>query len=164
MKEIFLVLIGGVCSALGGFVAVWYQVKNARKIRMEEVRGEQQLGACKKALSLIDQVCTLYIQSTEEDVLKIILDNGEWFSMNQVLLPHTFVENWRSIRINLRSMLRKNISLEKAQDETKQEAIKNDIIKTDKFIGELIEEADEVLRKELEMPKVNIKTPAKENG
>jgi len=37
MKEFFLVLIGGICSAIGGCVAVWYQTKKARQIRMEEL-------------------------------------------------------------------------------------------------------------------------------
>ena len=114
MKDFFLILIGGICSAIGGCIAVWYQAKKARQIRMEELRGEQQLEAFKKALSLIDQMQSLLIQGTTEDVLKFVYDNGEWFSMNQILLPHTFVENWRSIRLNLRSVKRKD----DAQQET----------------------------------------------
>ena len=163
MKELFLVLVGGFCSALGGVIAIWYQAKKARKIRMEEVRGEQQLEACKKALSLVDRIYTLNIQGTEEDVLKLINDNGEWFSLNQVLLPHAFVENWRSIRINLRSILIRKKGQEKTNDETKQETITNRIIKTDELVYQLIKEADEVLRKELGLKKVNIVKPEIEN-
>ena len=72
MKEIILVLVGGVCSALGGMIAIWYQAKKARKIRMEEVRGEQQLEACKKALSLVDWIWTESRNGKEEDALKLI--------------------------------------------------------------------------------------------
>ena len=64
MKEFFLVLIGGICSAIGGCVAVWYQAKKARQIRMEELRGEQQLEACKKALSLIENIQVFLVSKT----------------------------------------------------------------------------------------------------
>jgi hypothetical protein len=33
MKELLLVLVGGICSALGGFLAVWYRAKKASKIK-----------------------------------------------------------------------------------------------------------------------------------
>lgn len=101
IKELLLVIAGGFCSAIGGFAAIWYQAKKARQTRFEEMIGEQKLEVYKKALSLIDQIQTLLIQGVTDDVLKVLYDNGEWFSMNQILLPHTFVENWRSIRIGL---------------------------------------------------------------
>jgi len=164
MKEIFLVVAGGICSVLGGCVAIWYQAKKARQIRMEEVKGEQQLEARKKALSLIDQIQSLLIQSTSEDVLKFLYDNGEWFSMNQILLPHTFVENWRSIRLNLLSVKRKDDAQQKITDEPKRDKIINDIVNTEDFVRQLAKEADAVLRKELGLKEVNIKRPNKENG
>ena len=72
MKEIFLVLIGGICSAIGGCVAVWYQAKKARQIRMEELRGEQQLEACKKALSLIENIQVFLVAKTPKNVLDFL--------------------------------------------------------------------------------------------
>jgi len=164
MREFFLVLIGGICSAIGGCIAIWYQAKKARQIRMEEVRGEQQLEACKKALSLIDQVQTLLIQGTTEDVIKFLYAHGEWFSMNQILLPHTFVENWRSIRLNLCSVKRKDDAQQKMTDHPERNKIINDIVGTEEFARQLAREADEVLRRELGLKKTNIKRPNKENG
>lgn len=164
MKEVILVLIGGLCSVLGGFTAIWYQAKKARQIRMEEVRGEQQLEACKKALSLIDQVQTLLIQGITEDVIKFLYDNGEWFSMNQILLPHTFVENWRSIRLNLRSVKMKDKSQQSMNDGPKRDEKIEDIVNTEEFVRKLAKEADDVLRMELGLKEVNVKRPGKKNG
>lgn len=162
MKEAILVLVGGACSVLGGLVAIWYQAKKARQIRMEELRGEQQLEACKKALSLIDQIQTLLVQGIDEDVLKLLYDNGEWFSMNQVLLPHTFVENWRSMRLNLRSIMRKDQAQGKMVDGPERDKRSSEIGNAQEFVQQLATEADEVLRKELGLKEVNIKRPDKE--
>jgi hypothetical protein len=159
MKEIFLVLIGGICSALGGCIAIWYQAKKARKIRMEELRGEQQLEACKNALSLTDRIYTLWVQGTADDVLKLLLDNGEWFSMNQVLLPHTFVENWRSIRLNLNSMKRKEEVIYKIPDGQKRDERIDEFANHEDFVDMLVKEMDEVLRSELGLKEVKIKRP-----
>jgi len=161
MKEFLLVLVGGICSALGGCIAIWYQAKKARQIRMEELRGEQQLEACKKALSLIDRIQSLLIQGTAEDVLKFLYDNGEWFSMNQVLLPHTFVENWRSIKQNLRSVMLKDKSLQKITDDSERDKKITDIADTEEFAQQLAREADQILRKELGLKEVKIKRPGK---
>jgi hypothetical protein len=154
MKEIILVLVGGICSAMGGVIAILYQAKITRKIRMEEVRGEQQLEACKKALSLVHKAYRLY--NRKDDFLDFLDKHDEWFSMNQILLPHTFVENWESMRLSLKPIDNTNngICKEIAKINTKCK----------EHTRGLIEEADEVLRKELKLPKVNIKTPGKENG
>lgn len=131
---------------------------------MEEVRGEQQLEACKKALSLIDQVQTLLIQGITEDVIKFLYDNGEWFSMNQILLPHTFVENWRSIRLNLRSVQMKDKSQQTMNDGPKRDEKIEDIVNIEEFVRKLAKEAEAVLRLKLGLKEVKIKKPIKENG
>lgn len=157
MKEFLLVLIGGICSAIGGCIAIWYQAKKARQIRMEEVKGEQQLEACKKALSSTDRLWDLLIaqRGVTDDALKFLRDNGEWFSMNQILLPHTFVENWRSIILNLRSI--------KRQEETlggpARDRVIEQIGKEEKFVKQLVRDMDNMLRKELGLKEVNIKIP-----
>ncbi|MHC4620458.1 MAG: hypothetical protein ACYTEQ_22145 [Planctomycetota bacterium] len=164
MKEIILILLGGICSALGGCIAIWYQSKKARQIRMEELKGEQQLEACKKALSLIDQIQSLLIQGTSDDVLKILYDNGAWFSMNQVLLPHTFVENWRSVRLNLRSVKRQDDAQQRMTDGAERDKMINKIADNEEFIQQLADEAEAVLREELGLKEVKIKKRMNENG
>jgi hypothetical protein len=136
MKAFLLVLVGGICSAIGGCIAIWYQAKKARQIRMEEVRGEQQAEACKKALSLIGQTRSLSkSQGTTEDLIKVLRDNREWFSMNQILLPHTFVENWMSIESNLYSAKRKENEQQKMTDATKQDKIAEDLLTSTNLLG-----------------------------
>ena len=164
MKEFFLVLIGGICSAIGGCVAVWYQTKKARQIRMEELRGEQQLEACKKALSLIEKIQLFLQAKTPQDVLNFLDDNVEWFSMNQIILPHTFVENWKSIMTNL-------VNLQVLNEEVKglpNGEIRDKKIKeageARKFNRKLAEEARNIVRKEMKLPEIKIKTPNKEKG
>ncbi len=164
MKDVFLILIGAICSALGGCIGIWYQAKKARQIRIEEVRGEQQLEACKKALSLTDQIQTLLIQGTTEDVLKLLYDNGEWFSMNQILLPHTFVENWRSMRLNLRTVIRREKSQQKMADGPERDEKIEDISNMEGFIQQLADEAEKVLRGELGLKEIKIKRPNKGIG
>lgn len=154
MKEIALVLVGGFCSALGGVIAIWYQAKKARKIRMEEVRGEQQLEACKKALSLVHKAYRLY--NRKEDFLDFLDKHDEWFSMNQILLPHTFVENWESMRLSLKL-------IDNTNNGTSKEIAKINTISKEHIRG-LICEADEVLRKKLGLKKVCLKAPGDKNG
>lgn len=162
MKDFFLILFGALCSVIGGCIAIWYQAKKARQIRMEEVRGEQQLEACKKALSLIGRIGGIPVQADEE--LKFLINNDEWFSMNQILLPHTFVENWRSIRLNLRSVQMKDKSQQTMNDGPKRDEKIEDIVNIEEFVRKLAKEADDVLRLKLGLKEVKIKKPIKENG
>lgn len=164
MKEFFLVLIGGICSAIGGCVAVWYQAKKARQIRMEELRGEQQLEACKKALSLIGTIQVLLQAKTPQDVLNFLDDNVEWFSMNQIILPHTFVVNWKSIMINLVNLQVLDKEAKELPDGENRDKKMKEAAETRKFNRKLAEEAKDILRKEMNLPEIRIKTPRKEKG
>lgn len=159
MRDFFLILTGAVCSTIGGIVTIWIQAKKARHIRREELIGEQSLEVNKKALSLTDQIQTLRVQGSDEDVLNLLYSEGEWFSMNQILLPHTYVENWRSMRVGLRRLIRKQSQNYKMDDEPKRDKIIYEISVLDDFIDNLAEEMDECLRKELRMKKVCIKKP-----
>ncbi len=162
MKEFLLILTGAISSALGGCIAIWYQTKKARQIRMEEVRGEQQLEACKKALSLIDQIQTLLIQRTSEDVIKFLYDNGEWLSMNQILLPPTLVDNWRSIRLNIQNMQILEQAVREKPIGAERSKVINEAVEIGEYVRKLAKEAEDILRKELKLPEVKIKTPEKQ--
>jgi hypothetical protein len=162
MKEFLLVLIGGICSAIGGCIAIWYQAKKARQIRMEEVRGEQQLEACKKALSLIGSIQVILVAKTTEDVLNFLYDNGEWLSMNQILLPHPFVENWKSIRVNLHNLRLSEQAMKEMPHGAERNKEIEDAVKTGEYIRKLAREAEDGLRKEMNLPEIKIKTPDKE--
>jgi hypothetical protein len=160
MKDFLLVLVGGICSVVGGCVAIWYQAKKARSIRLEEIKGEQQLEVYKKALSLTDQVQSLWIQGTPNDVLNLLYNNGEWFSVNQILLPHTFVVNWRSIRLSLRKLIRRDQQRQQMPEGPNLDKLINECEKILDFIQKLIDEMEKELRSELNLPEVKIKKPS----
>ena len=129
MKDLLLVIIGGFCSAFGGFFAAWYRAKMAGTIRLQETIAERKVAAYGKGLELIGQIQSVLIQGTEEDALKFIESHGSWFADNLILLPHTFVENWRSIRLNLRSAIRTDKTQEKMGDDAKREAMIDDVVR-----------------------------------
>jgi hypothetical protein len=124
---------------------------------MEEVRGEQQLEACKKALALIEQIWVL--SDSPDAMISFLSNNNEWFSMNQILLPHTFVENWRSLLTNLRWIKRKDDMQCKMEDGHKRDGLIEKLIDTDDFVGQLVLEMDRSIRKELKLEEIKIRTP-----
>jgi hypothetical protein len=164
IKDFLLVIVGGACSAIGGFAAIWYQAKKAGQIRREEVKAEQGLEACKKALSVTDQLWDLLIaqRGVTDDAIKLLHDNGEWFSMNQILLPHTFVENWRSVILNLHSIKRQDETRPRISDGSPQDEVTKaaeQIGKNEKFVKQLVKDMDKVLREELGLKEVIMKIP-----
>ena len=163
MKDFFLVLIGGICSAVGGCIAVWYQAKKARQIRMEEIKGEQQLEAYKKALSVIGRIQVLLIAETTEGAFNFLLENGEWFSMNQILLPHTFVEKWKSIMVNLRNLKLLDQAAQELPEGLERDKKIEEAVETGRYMRKLAKEAEDILRKEINLPEIKIKTPNTEN-
>lgn len=100
-KDLLLVLLGGICAAFGGFVSTWYLAKKARKIKMAETIGVQQVEVYKGALARISELNLLLLQGTIQEALGFITKNQQWFMDSIILLPHKFVENWISIRSNL---------------------------------------------------------------
>jgi len=155
MKDLFLVLIGGLCAAFGGFVSTWYQAKRARKIKMEETIGVQKVEAYKKALLLISQLRGILIQGTHEDGISFMKEHHEWLSNNIILLPHTFVENWQTIRIQLRQSKRR-MSPGRMVDEDKKVKLGKEVDELADSMDNLAEQAEKEIRSELGLPQVNV--------
>ncbi len=160
MKELLLVLIGGICSAFGGFLAAWYRAKKAQKIKLQETIGERKVAAYGKGLELIGQVQSVLIQGTEKDALEFLYKHGEWFADNLILLPHTFVENWRSIRLNLKSAIRKDKAQSKMEEGEKRNQVIEELGNLASFCDSLAREAEESIRNELDLPECKVKRPA----
>ena len=159
MKELLLVLIGGVCSAFGGFFATWYRARKASRIKFQETMGERKVAACGKGLELVGQLQSVLIQGTKKDALDFLYKHGDWFADNLILLPHTFVENWRSIRLNLKSVVRKDSTQRKMPDGERRDQMIEEIGETESFCDKLAKEAEEAIRKEAELPECKIRRP-----
>ena len=67
MKDILLVLVGGICSALGGFLAAWYHARVAGKVKLQETIAERRVPAYGKGLELIGQVQSILVQGTKKE-------------------------------------------------------------------------------------------------
>ena len=159
MKDILLVLAGAISSIAGGFLATWYRARIAGKVKLKETIAERKVAAYGKGLELIGRVQSVLVQETKEGALAFLYEHGSWFADNLILLPHTFVVNWRSIRQNLK----KAITLEKMKqdetDEDKRNQIIDRCVKTLTFCDELAREAEASIRDELDLPEFAIKHP-----
>lgn len=155
MKELLLVLVGGVCSAFGGFLATWYRAKKAGKIKFRETIEERKVAAYGKGLDLIRQLQSVILQRTQEEAFRFIYEeHGNWFADNLILLPHTFVENWCSIRSHLQSAISEReagMPQEKGLEPPQT------------FRRRLAHEAEESIRNELGLPEFKIKKPRRKD-
>jgi hypothetical protein len=159
MKELLLVLVGGICSAFGGFFATLYQAKQAGKIKFRETIGERKVAAYGKGLELINGLQTILMKEENEDALKFLYENGSWFVDNLILLPHTFVENWRSIRITLKKVILLRESSDNMPEGAEREKKEDQANTLRSFCDELAQEAEAAIRNELDLPEFKIKHP-----
>jgi hypothetical protein len=153
MKEFFLILIGAICSALGGCVAgclaIWYQAKKTRQIRMEEKAAEVQFEARRKALVLIRKLRT-FLTKREHDIARnFFSDNGCWFSDNWMFLPDKYVEKWKSIGWKLHDLARAEQGVKGAIDQDKKDKYIEEAVALGKEMPQLALEAENALRKEM---------------
>ncbi|MFA5239944.1 MAG: hypothetical protein WC476_09615 [Phycisphaerae bacterium] len=153
MKDFFLILIGAICSTLGGCaagcLAIWYQAKKTRQIRMEEKAAEVQFEARRKALVLIRQLRTFLPKREHGNARNFFSDNGSWFSENWMFLPDKYVENWRSIGWKLHDLARAEQNVKETTDQTKEGEYIEEAVALGKEMPQLALEAEDVLRKEM---------------
>ncbi len=159
MRDILLVLIGGACSASGGFLAAWYRARIAGEVKLQETIAQGKVAAYGKGLEFIGQLQSVLIQGTDKDALDFLYDKGGWFADNLILLPHTFVENWRSIRLHLQSVIRKDTSQERKQDGEERNRLIDEIGNLKSFCRELARDAENSIRNELNLPECKIQHP-----
>ena len=160
-KDLLLVLVGGFCAAFGGFVSTWYRAKKARKIKMEETIGQQQVEVFKKALRLANNLSSILIQGIEDDVLKYISEHTEWVIENEILLPPKFAQYWHSVRANVKSIKRKQQSVNMIEEGPKRNEKIEELIQLESFADKLADDAEKEIRKKLKLPNFKIHRPPK---
>ena len=161
MKDFFLVLVGGLCAAFGGFISTLYKAKNAQKIKMEQIIGEQKVEVYKKALRLAGQLQSILIQGIYDDAIAFINQENPWVLENEILLPAKFAEYWHSLRLNLRAARRKEQVQGKLPDGEQRNQKIEMLGELDTFMDELAEEAEKEIRNELGLPPITIRRPPK---
>lgn len=134
---------------MAGCLAIWYQAKKTRQIRMEEKAAEVQFEARRKALVLIRQLRTFLTKREHDNARNFFCDNGCWFSDNWMFPPDKCVENWRSIGWKLHDLAR----AEQGVKETTGPDEKGEYIKEAGALGkempQLALKAENALRKEM---------------
>lgn len=153
-REFILVLIGGLCATVGGIISARYQAKTARKKKMEETIGVQQVELYRKALSLIGMVRAKLFQDTLENTLKFMDENNSWFWDSQMFLPSQFSNQWRTIDLELRSLLRKKQS---AAKDPGNDAKGDFVDQLEAFIGKKADKAEKDLRRRLKLKPIKVK-------
>jgi hypothetical protein len=121
--------------------------------------GERKVAAYGKGLELIGQLQSVLIQGTNKDALDFLYEHGDWFADNLILLPHTFVQNWRSVRWNLKSVVRKNETQQKMPEGEKRDQMIEEIGTIQSFCDKLAEEAEAAIRREAKIPDCKIRRP-----
>ena len=94
-------ILGGALAILGGWGAIWFQFKNIRENRMNEIVAERKVTTNAEAYSYTKEVQSYFIQSSLEDTEKLIQSRENWFFGNRLFLPSEFPAKWLTIRHDL---------------------------------------------------------------
>ena len=99
-------LLGGFLAILGGWGAIWYQLRNTRQNRMDEVTAERKVTANAQAYAYMKQIQSSHIQENTESTLAAILSHEQWFFDNRLFLPGEFPKKWLAVRSGLGTLAR----------------------------------------------------------
>lgn len=141
-------ILGGLLAILGGWGATWYQAKNARRNRMEELTAERKILANGEAYAYTKEIASALIQADIRDVASLIAQREEWFFRSRLFLPGTFPEKWLELR---------NVILKLARRETSDSASPKDIESFQQRAESLAEQAIEEIYKDMNLEKIEIK-------
>jgi hypothetical protein len=110
-------VLGGLLAILGGWGAIWYQLRNTRKNRMAEITAERKVTANAQAYAYTKQIDSSLTQRDTRDTLNLILSREEWFFNNRLFLPGKFPARWLSIRNDLYKLSRWQTDPSKSPEE-----------------------------------------------
>ena len=147
------VIIGGILATLGGMVGIWFQAKNARRIRMDEIIAEKKIQADNEAYIRIKTIEAMLIQSDLEEVKGKFYEYDEWFFNTRLFLPGKFPDKWLSIKSNLI----KAIGLKRKLPNSTKE-----LTELETYLSELKDEAIDEIYKEMKLSDMQIEESKKE--
>ena len=100
-------LLGGLLAILGGWGSTYFQLRYARKNKMEEVVAERKIEVNAEAYSIIKEIQGAFIQASIEETNKLLFTHEQWFFDNRLFLPGKFPLLWLSIRGNVSKLIRR---------------------------------------------------------
>ena len=109
--------LGGLLAILGGLGAVWFQFRNARKRRMDELMADRKIEANAQAYSIIKEIQSHLLQSDAETTNSVIMSKEAWLFDNRLFLPGRFPDLWLSIRNDFRKLCQWEKSSSKTPEE-----------------------------------------------
>lgn len=110
-------MLGGLLAILGGLLATWYQVKNVRKIKMEEIRAERKITANAQAYAYIKEIESSFIQNGPVATRNLVADREQWFFENRLFLPGKFPSKWLQTRNDIARQARWQLDGSKTSQE-----------------------------------------------
>lgn len=140
-------LLGGLLAILGGWGATWYQARNARRNRMEELTAERKILANGEAYAYTKEIASALIQADIREVAKLIAQREEWFFRTRLFLPGTFPAKWLELR---------NIVHKLARREKSEGASPEDIEVLQQRAESLAEQAIQEIYKDMNLEKIEI--------
>lgn len=149
MKEVLRALIGAVCSVFVGFLATRHRARTAGKVKFAETMAERRVAVYGKGLELIRRIQSTLLRGMPKEAFDLLCDHGGWFADSLILLPPTYVEKWRLIKGNLASAALKDAAKEQTRDESKKNALADEVTQLWHSSIELAREAEASIHDEL---------------
>ncbi len=141
-------IVGGLLAILGGWGATWYQSRNTRKLRMDEVVAERKIQVNAEAYSCMKRVQSHLLQSDVDTTSAVIQEYEEWFFDNRLFLPGHYPEKWLTVRNNVGKLR----LWEKSNSKTPEE-----IAALDKAIEKAVEDAIDEIYKDMGLKRLELK-------
>lgn len=141
------VIIGGILAILGGMLSMWFQAKNTRRIRMDEIIAEKKINANNEAFIRIKTIESMLTQSSLKETGSKMQEYEEWFFKSRLFLPGEFFNKWLALKFGISKANR--IVIELPKDAEKLSQLEMNLTK-------IAREAIDEIYKEMKMP--NIKT------
>ena len=143
-------LLGGILAILGGVLSIWFQARNARKIKMYEIVAEKKITANAEAFAYVKKIQSMLIQFPSKNVLKEILSLEEWWLKSRLFLPGKFINKW----LGLREGVSKLAHLETSANINPQEAIE-----LQKELDRLANEALKEIYNDMNLKEIKVDSP-----
>jgi hypothetical protein len=96
---ILAAILAGLLAIAGGFVAAWFQLRIARRTRMNAVIAEVKANA--EAYQYMKEIEKSLAQRSDDETLLLMTDRDEWLSANRLFLPGSFPNKWTALRITV---------------------------------------------------------------